>query len=417
MAAAFMKYLKFPFKFVKSYWSIMLLCLIVLAVFRIVYAWPVELVEPDDITFKVAMQAFEKGQFQLTQEEYYQYRQQAGELRQYVDIGNGHYVLEKNPFYALFLSRLHALKLERFSNMILASLALFAFYKMMAIFFNRKTAVISSLLLLFNATFLGMFYRIYMDDFASMAIVLMGASLYLIALNKNNAPLMVASGFVLAISVATRYTNLAICLAILIYTIIVLRKNIRALLSNVGWLVLGSVAPVALLLVYHTLVLGGPFKTGYSYTIGYTQFIFQFMLHGQWDEAKRILIKNLLSHPVLLLEGFPSITLLPAGLAYSRDSRARYPLMPFFLLWFLAYFLLYFQYLWLRWDVYLYETRFYLPFVPVIAASAGIFIVHLMEHKSRVYAYALMGLLIAIDLGVFSHYVATQILSWYPIQR
>jgi 4-amino-4-deoxy-L-arabinose transferase-like glycosyltransferase len=402
---------------IKSNMGLILLCIIIVAVFRIVYALPVKWLEPDDTTFYVAMQAFEKGEFQLTQTQYNQYRQQVGELRQYIDIGNGIYVLEKNPLYAFFLSRLHAVKLERFSNMILASLALFAFYKMIAIFFNRKAAVISSLILLFDATFLGMFYRIYMDDFASMAFVLIGASLYVIALNKNNIPLMIASGFVLAISVATRYTNIAICLAILIYTLIVLRKDIWKLLSTVGWAVLGSAAPLILLMVYHTMVLGGPFKTGYSYTIGYTQFIFQFILNGQWSEAKRILIKNLLSHPRLLLEGFPSITLLPAGLPFIRDSRTKYPLMPFFLLWFLAYFLLYFQYLWLRWDSYIYETRFYLPFVPVLSACAGIFIVNLIEQKSKYFGYALLFLLIVIDLGVFSNLIAGQVFAWMPVQR
>ena len=412
-----MKYLKYPLKLIKSYWSILLLCVVVFGVFRVIYAWPVYKIEPDDTTFFVAMQAFEKGQYQLTEEQFWDYRQQVGELRQYVDIGKGHYVLEKNPFYALYLGRLHAAKLERFSNMILAVLALFAFYKMLATFFSRKTAVISSFLLLFNATFLAMLYRIYMDDFASMSLVLIGASLYIIALNKNNAWLMVASGFVLAVAVATRYTNLAICLAILLYTLIVLRKNLKALFSNIGWLILGSAVPLAILMAYHAMYLGGPFKTGYSYTIGYSQFIFQFMLHGQWSEAKRILIKNLLSHPVLLLEGFPSLPLVPIGLAYARDSRTKYSLMPFFLLWFLSYFLLYFQYLWLRWDVYIYETRFYLPFAPAIAACAGIFVVNLMEQKSRVYGYILLGLLIAIDIGVFSHYAATELFAWYPIQR
>lgn len=397
--------------------EIILLIIIAATAFRVVYSLPVKLLEPDDQVFSVAMQAFSQGKLTLNQTEYGQYQWQVRDLRQYINIGNGRYAFEKPPFYAFFLSALYKINWQRFANIILAALALCAFYVFMSTSFSQKAALISSIILLCDATFIGMLYRIYMDDFASMAFVLIGTATFFIGLNKNNRWLMISAGFVLAISVGTRYTNIVIYLAILIYLIIVHRKDMKALLGSLAWLVLGSTVPAVLLGLYHFAVFGSPFTTGYSRTIGMTQFIIQFVIKQDWTQARRLITKNFLSVPRLLLEGFPSIVLLPAGIVFSKTSRTKYPVRPLLVLWFLVFFLLYSQYMWLRWDSYIYQTRFYLPFVPVLSAAAGLLITQLLDKGSRVFGYSLLALLIILDISIFSHYIATQVYYWNPVQR
>ncbi|WP_054840195.1 hypothetical protein [Thermococcus sp. JCM 11816] len=120
-------------------------------------------------------------------------------------------------------------------------------------------------------------------------------------------------------------------------------------------------------MAYNWAVFGSPFTVGYSKTIGYTNFAFQYILAGKVGEGLSLIWRNLLTHPELLFEGFPSLILLPAGAYIARRKK----ITPLLLLWFLAYFGLYFQYEWLRTGLYIFMTRFYLPMAPAVAGLAG----------------------------------------------
>ncbi|WP_167916018.1 glycosyltransferase family 39 protein [Thermococcus sp. LS2] len=401
---------------------LVILLVITLITFATVLALPVRLIEPDDNTYYVAMKAFAEGKLTLTRSEYLQFQKEVKDIGtyhfgvQYVRISFDKFALEKAPAYPFILALFHKLGLERAVNPILGLLALIVFYKFLSLVYEPRTAFFSSLILLFNATFLGMFYRSYMSDFASMVFVLIGVALYYMALERDKQAIAVLSGLSLGASVAIRYTNVVIYPAILLYALWLLKKGMKKPLRYFGLLILGSIPPAILLMTYHYIVFGSPFTAGYAYTIGYTNFAFQFMLKGEWHKAFVILQRNLLIHPKLLFEGFPLIFLLPAGLYFARRTRSLHPLAPLLLLWFLAYFGLYFQYDWLRADAYIFQTRFYLPFAPVLAASAGVLIASLLDEKTpkeiKALGYTLLGFVLLVDLSSFVSFVAHYVLNF-----
>ncbi|AIF69847.1 hypothetical protein PAP_07285 [Palaeococcus pacificus DY20341] len=400
--------------------------IIAFIVFSAVLVVPIKLIEPDDITYYAAMKAFSQGKITVSRSELLELQRDASyeELIgvsnlagkhlgiQYVRIDVDEYALEKAPGYAFILAFFHKLGLERIVNLVFGLFGLIVFYKLISLAYNPKTAFVSSLILLFNATFLGMLYRIYMSDFASMVFVLIGVAFYYMGLEKESKTLAVLSGLALGSSVAIRYTNAVIYSALFLYAVWFLRKGTKKPLRYLGILLLGSIPPVILLMIYHYTVFGGPFRVGYAYTIGYTNFAFQFLLKGEWHRAFAILLRNFLVHPKLLFEGFPSIFLLPVGLYFARKSR----LTPLLFLWFLAYFGLYFQYDWLRADAYIFQMRFYLPFAPVLAALAGVLIASILDEKTpkeiRALGYTLFGFILLVDLSSFASFVARYVLNF-----
>ncbi len=164
-----------------------------LIVFTAVLALPVKLIEPDDATYYAAMKAFAQGKLIITRSELMDFQREIIEKGlavgnfgsiQYVSVGTG-YALEKAPGYPFILAAFYRLGIERFVNLFFGLLALIVFYRMMSKAFGPRTALFSSIILLSNATFLAMFYRIYMSDFVSMALVLIGLGLYYLGLEDG----------------------------------------------------------------------------------------------------------------------------------------------------------------------------------------------------------------------------------------
>ncbi len=399
--------------------------IIALIVLSTVLMVPVKLIEPDDVTYYVAMEAFSHGKITVSHSELLELQRDVhykntgrpdhvgplGVQPAYVRIGFDRYALEKAPGYPFMLALFHEIGLERMINMVLGLIGLIVFYKFISLEYDPRTAFLSSLILLFNATFLGMFYRIYMSDFSSMMFVLIGAALYYMGLEMESKALTVLSGLALGSSVAIRYTNIMIYIALSLYVSLFLIKGMKKPLKYLELIILGSIPPVILLMIYHYMVFGGPFTVGYTYTIGYTNFAFQFMLRGWWHRAYSIIMRNLLVHPRLIFEGFPSIFLLPAGLYSARKSRS----MPLLFLWFLSYFGLYFQYGWLRSDSYIFQMRFYLPFAPALAALAGILMAKLLDenvpNEVKVLGYTIFVFISLVDVFSFSGFVAHYVLN------
>ncbi|BAD86377.1 hypothetical membrane protein, conserved [Thermococcus kodakarensis KOD1] len=375
-----------------------------LIVFTAVLALPVKLIEPDDATYYAAMKAFAQGKLIITRSELMDFQREiiekglaVGNFRaiQYVSVGTG-YALEKAPGYPFILAAFYRLGIERFVNLFFGLLALIVFYRMMSKAFSPRTALFSSIILLSNATFLAMFYRIYMSDFVSMALVLIGLGLYYLGLEDGDWKKGIISSLSLGASVLVRYTNVVAYVALAIYVLWLLRKGEKRALRYSAIAVGASVPMLLALMAYNWAVFGSPFTVGYSKTIGYTNFAFQYILAGKVGEGLSLIWRNLLTHPKLLFEGFPSLILLPAGAYIARRSK----ITPLLLLWFLAYFGLYFQYEWLRTGLYIFMTRFYLPMAPAVAGLAGIAIERLMEGEDgKAVALTLLAFILLVDIS------------------
>lgn len=289
-------------------------------------------------------------------------------------------------------------------NLFFGLLALIVFYRMMSKAFSPRTALFSSIILLSNATFLAMFYRIYMSDFVSMALVLIGLGLYYLGLEDGDWKKGIISSLSLGASVLVRYTNVVAYVALAIYVLWLLRKGEKRALRYSAIAVGASVPMLLALMAYNWAVFGSPFTVGYSKTIGYTNFAFQYILAGKVGEGLSLIWRNLLTHPKLLFEGFPSLILLPAGAYIARRSK----ITPLLLLWFLAYFGLYFQYEWLRTGLYIFMTRFYLPMAPAVAGLAGIAIERLMEGEDgKAVALTLLAFILLVDISSLAGFSAS----------
>lgn len=383
-----------------------------LIVFTAVLALPVKLIEPDDATYYAAMKAFAQGKLIITRSELMDFQREiiekglaVGNFRaiQYVSVGTG-YALEKAPGYPFILAAFYRLGIERFVNLFFGLLALIVFYRMMSKAFSPRTALFSSIILLSNATFLAMFYRIYMSDFVSMALVLIGLGLYYLGLEDGDWKKGIISSLSLGASVLVRYTNVVAYVALAIYVLWLLRKGEKRALRYSAIAVGASVPMLLALMAYNWAVFGSPFTVGYSKTIGYTNFAFQYILAGKVGEGLSLIWRNLLTHPKLLFEGFPSLILLPAGAYIARRSK----ITPLLLLWFLAYFGLYFQYEWLRTGLYIFMTRFYLPMAPAVAGLAGIAIERLMEGEDgKAVALTLLAFILLVDISSLAGFSAS----------
>lgn len=383
---------------------------IALVVFSILLALPTRLIEPDDATYYVAMKAFAQGKLVITRSELMDLTREVmdkglavgnSQSVQYVPAEGG-YALEKAPGYPVILALFYRLGIEKAVNLVFGIAALWAFYRLLSRAFNHRVAFLSSLILLSNATFLAMFYRTYMSDFVSMALVLLGMVFYYFSLEGGRWWEGVAAGLFLSAAVAVRYTNVVAYAAVLVHSLWLMRKD-KKVLRHLA-VVLTASLPIGLALAaYNWALFGSPFTVGYSKTIGYTNFAFQYILKGDVTEGLRLLWRNLLTHPRLLFEGFPSLVLLPAGAYISRKNRVT----PLMLLWFLAYFGLYFQYEWLRTGLYIFMTRFYLPMAPVVAAFAGVAIEKLLEggKETRAVGYTLLAFILLVNIASFAGFL------------
>lgn len=77
-----------------------------------------------------------------------------------------------------------------------------------------------------------------------------------------SAPKLLFIGLLLGYSVITEYPTLLVAMAILAYAFFVLRR--RGAWPHIAFMLISMAACAAVLLIYNTVVFGGPFKLGYS---------------------------------------------------------------------------------------------------------------------------------------------------------
>jgi hypothetical protein len=297
-----------------------------IAAAALVLATPVQLPDPDDWANYLGVRNFSQGK--LTVDGYTVYMQskevgsKGGVLLQYlpVDKSNKKFALEKAPGYIFYLVPFYKAGLVRWGNILLMLGTVIVTYVLLKRLRDEKAAMIGGLLTLFTPIGLVMMNRIYMDTYASLAFLAIGAGLYLYyhlereKLKPWRGGLLLFFGFFFIVySVISRYTNAPIAVVFglhwLITRIIDWRKGRSAAFNwNLIPTILGIGLPAAILMVYDHFVFGSAFK--YSYAISPYPIKFAFQYFGQVDPygksiVSQILLNNGEGYARNLLIGFP----------------------------------------------------------------------------------------------------------------
>jgi hypothetical protein len=259
----------------------------------LVLAAPVQMPDPDDWAYYYGVQNFSQGKFTINNET--QYRQTAETaqnsniLLQYLPIAYNKWALEKAPGYVFYLIPFQKMGLPRYGNVLLALGMVIVTYLLLKRLRDEKAAMIGSLLMLFTPIGLVMLNRAYMDSYASLAFLVIGAGLYIYYhLERANlgrlkgGTLLFLSFFFTGWSVVTRYTNLPIAVILALHLAVTrfiawrqaketgLRREIFPLLLGIG-------LPVLAIALYDYSVFGSPLTYGYSLTPFPVKFAFQYL--------------------------------------------------------------------------------------------------------------------------------------------
>jgi hypothetical protein len=191
--------------------------------------------------------------------------------------------------------------------------------------------MVGSLLMLFTPISLVMLNRVYMDTYASLAFLVMGAGLYIYYHLERNSLTPVKGGTLLFLaffftgwSVVTRYTNLPVAVIMALHLVVIRfiawRKGQAAgFKPEILPLALGIGLPVLAILLYDYFVFGSPWTYGYAVSPYPIKFAFQYI--GQVDSAGesiplQILRNNWQGFSRNLLIGFPLLIIGIPGFAF-----------------------------------------------------------------------------------------------------
>ena len=403
---------------------------------------PVRLTEPDDWAYYYAARNFSQGRLviddQLHSQQVAEANQQGGQLGQYVRIGPDRWALEKAPGTVFFMVPFELLRIPKAANILLIILGAFITYLLLRRLRDEYAAFIGTTLLLVTPLALTMLYRSYMDTLSGSAFLFIGGGLYIYLMIRQAELKPLFKGLLLFLaflliswSVVSRYTNLPIAAAFALHYCItrimmLSRHKSKAVLGEIVPVVLGIGIPMAVLLIYHTVVFGSPFNYGYNYTKGDITFAFQHL--GQTDAQGnsiplQTVIGNLRNMPSSLLIGLPLLAVAIPGIlvllyqkSYAFFVKARNDEWPeikwniLFLLisWIVLVFPLYMLYEWtsplsMENTSFFIKARFYLPgLFPLVILVALV--------MSRWAKQLVAGLLIlSIVAGVFVSLNATTI--------
>jgi hypothetical protein len=210
--------------------------------------------------------------------------------------------------------------IPRWGNVLLALGMVIVTYILLKRLRDEVTACIGSLFIFFTPIGLIMWNRAYMDTFASLAFLVVGAGLYFYYLLEQEkmcprrGGLMLFFAFLLiGWSVVTRQSNLLIAVILALHfgitrLISFFRGERNRLLWEIPSVALGAGIMAAGLLLYNYYVFGSPLDYGYHYTVMPVKFAYQYL--GQVNSAGQsiplqIIIDNLKNVPQALITGFP----------------------------------------------------------------------------------------------------------------
>lgn len=396
-------------------------------------ALPFRMIEPDDDDYFYGMHAFARGKVVMTFEEVQELgriplpdtQKAVGPLspeapgRPFamgVRSPKG-FIRERSPGHYALLAAFHKVGLDRWANVFLA----FAVVGFVYGFVRRQleepaeTAVLASLLLIVNPTFLTTLYRVYMSDFDYFAWATVGLGLYFAARRKRCPGLCAIAGAMVSLSVFFRNTNAIAFLVILAYEagLFVLRYRELARAHRgecaaephepFGW---GRAAAVAAgigiglipLLWYNHATTGQLFGSGYQYRLARETGGALSLLDGQptakyfalWDAEAVFSLRHLFLGEARgfmsqgytltvgltrLLAGYPILLLAPAGLALMERRRLRPAL--FLGLWLGLFLGIYLCYRTIRGDSFQFMSRKLSPMLAPLAIGAAALLVRL----------------------------------------
>ncbi len=292
-------------------WVVLLgICLpILIAIF-----WPYShyrLPITDPWTYQVAIEHFADGMFVLDRGEMATARSEirlaGGIIALYVEIADGQWALRQSfgyPFLAIPFQSLGVLPLL---HVILAGVSLWLSYLVLGNWFERKTAVVGTLLLAWTPITIMATHQIYMDTFSAGAFLVISACLLFLWANtqqislysaavfdktrrsrqkrgrpKKTSPVPLSSrnlfltyllpfgaGFCAATAVVTRSSNLLPAVVFGLFFLYLLWRKWQNT-GQIDWFTLslftaGGLIPLFALLTYHQFIFGSPLATGYDY--------------------------------------------------------------------------------------------------------------------------------------------------------
>ena len=363
---------------------------------------PLKMQEPDDWAFRYAAQHFAHGQltiedsqFVLDSQEIWQH---GGQLICFGKVPGNRWALTWAPGYAFYLTPFEAAGIPWLGASIISLGLAAVLYLLLRRLRDEKTALFGVIILLFTPLYLAMWQRVYMDTLAATALSGMGGGLYLYYWlspqegSRWRAVSLLLAGFLLAASVAVRYTNISILLVFLIHFLFMTGRAAighKVFLRPLLFFGTGLVLPLAGLMAYQAVVFGSPLIYGGHYS--------QLPATFAWDylgtpAAYNIVRSNVIQLWAPLLIGIPALFLsLPAmlvagyGKIFTGQIRGweELPGHAWWLLagWFLAVFGLFLFYEWtagLQTALipFILATRFYLPALFPLALMAALALAH-----------------------------------------
>ncbi|MDD5338773.1 MAG: hypothetical protein PHG35_05105 [Dehalococcoidales bacterium] len=372
---------------------------------------PLPMPECDDWAYYYGVQNFAEGDLTIDSPtlyyEAYKTQQQGNVLIQYLPVGEDEWALEKAPGSVFYLVPFYKMGIPRWGNVLLALGMVIVTYVLLKRWRDEKAAMIGSLLVLFTPIAMVMCNRIYMDSYAALAFMVMGAGLYFYYHLERNVIKTVRGGVILFLaflfigwSVVCRYTNLPIAVILFLHYAAIRfvdwrRGKNTGIPKEILPIILGIGIPMAGLFLYDYFIFGSPLSTGYSISPFPIKYAFQYW--GQTDSAGALIplemlrfniegaARNLLLGLPLLFVGVPGFFLIlyfklfkrrqPEGKWSSLDKEMPWDILIVLICWFLAVLVMNLTYEWLagmrEGGGFVLVNRFYLPWLlPVVIICA-----------------------------------------------
>jgi len=402
-------------------------------------ALPFRMIEPDDDDFFYGMHAFARGKVVMTEGEARELHDVAlpdttkprAQLVMGVRSPKG-FIRERSPGHYALLALFREVGLDRGTNVVLAFAVVGFFYWFVRRHVDERgeVAVLASLLLIVNPTFLTMLYRVYMSDFDYFVWATVSLGLYFAARRARCLWLCAAAGLSLGLSVGFRHTNMIAFLVIATYELVAWRKcawEQRAggpaeAPAPFGWVgaavLVGSVVAGAIpLLWYNHATTGELFGTGYQYRLERESAAY----FALWDARAVFSLRHLFlgeTHGFMsqgytlsvglarVLQGYPLLVLAPAGLLLLERGRGRRAL--FLALWLGLFWGVYLCYRTIRADSFQFMCRKLSPGLAPLAVGAAVALSHL-PRKARYGAFAALSVVsLGVTAGFFVQFVAAE---------
>lgn len=338
---------------------------------------PLQLPDPDDWANYIGVQNFAAGKLVVDGRTMWRQMVEVGEkggaLIQYLPLDEARtkWALEKAPGSVFYLIPFYKLGIPRWGNILLMLGTVIVTYMLLKRLRDEKAAMVGSLLMLFTPIALVMQNRVYMDTYASLAFLAIGAGLYFYYhLDRDNlgtfkgGALLFLAFFFTTWSVVTRYTNAPIAIIIGLHYVITRFIDWRkghgtGLKPEIIPVILGAGIPVAAMLLYDYYVFGSPWT--YSYALSPYPIGFAYQYIGQEWEGESIPLQILrfngegalrnwwIGFP-LLFAGIPAFIFVlyrkMAGKWSSLHEEMPWGILLVLIGWFISVFILYLGYEW-----------------------------------------------------------------------